>query len=469
MNDARVPPHDTNAEIAILGSVLVFGGGAMAFASGLRVNDFFDTGHREVWATMLELEKGSKDLNPITVANELKARGMAPRFRPTPVEWLIDCANKASVLDVLPHHLDIVRAKATLRGLIELAVQVQNMAYAGQGSDETLGVAREGVAKLEVMDDTTGPPRVGDLLPRALEMIEERTRTQEDTTAVKTGIAPLDEIICGGKPGQLILIAGRPGDGKSSLGGNIAINQSLVGDPCLVFSAEMQSQEVLERFVGQRAHVDVNRIGRGKIEYSEWRRMMTGAGELSEAPLYLDDRPHTISQMMGQARRWHAKEVRGKGKTKCSIVIDYAQLIQVDSSFDASTQEREISIVSGQCKRLAKALKCPVYLITQLNREVTKRGGPPMLSDLRGSGSLEQDADIVIFVYREAPIDKPNERNKSGPAKLIIGKYRGGPTGVANVTWTCEYMEFTAAGSADGEEPTPQWTGPPNWQDGRDS
>ena len=469
MNDARTPPHDLEAERAVIGATMVFGDGAMAVASGLRADDFFDPGCREAWAGVIELEKRGKNVNSIGLADELKARGMAARFQPSPLEWLLDCAGKASVLEVLPHHLGIVRAKATLRGLIELCTHVAAMAYGDQNADETLAIAREGVARLEVADDTMGPPKVGDLLPAALEIIEGRVSTGEDPNAIKTGIETLDEILGGGKPGQLILIAGRPGDGKSSLGSNIATNQALLKDPCLMFSAEMQNQEVVERLLGLQAQVSIHRIGRGRIEYSEWRKIITGAGQLSEAPLFLDDRPHTIAQMMGHARRWHAKEVRGKGKTRCSIVIDYAQLIQVDASFDATTQEREISIVSGQCKRLAKTLKCPVYLITQLNREVAKRGGPPVITDLRGSGALEQDADVVIFVYRDVPMDKTAERNKSGPAQLIIGKHRGGPTGVAHANWIREFMQFTAAGSdSDGEDHPPQWTGPPNWQDGRE-
>lgn len=457
----RTPPHDLDAERAVLGSALVFGDGAMSLAVGLRPYDFFDPSCREAWAGLLELEKRGANANPIALADELKSRGMASRFQPSAHEWLMGCANAASVLDILPHHLGLVRAKATLRGLIELATHIQAMAYGGEDAEGTLEAAREGVARLEVMEDTEGPPRVGELLSGALDNIDQRTKTGKDPNAVETHIATLDEITGGGKPGQLILVAGRPGDGKSSLAGNIAVNQALAGDAALVFSAEMQNQEVLERFIGLQAQVSVHRIGRGMIEFSEWRKITTAAGTLAEAPLYLDDRPHTIAQMMGQARRWHAKEVRGKGLTRCSIVIDYAQLIQVDAAFEAKTQEREISIVSGQCKRLAKTLRCPVYLVTQLNRKVTERGGPPMISDLRGSGALEQDADIIILVYRDIPADKPWERNKSGPAQLIVGKHRGGPTGIAHTNWVREYMQFTAtAGEPSDEYRAPDSRGP---------
>lgn len=469
MTDTRTPPHDTDAERSVIGTVLVFGEVAMAVAAGLRAEDFFDIACREAWAGILELERLGRKLDQITLDDELQTRGVAAKFKPSALQWMVECAGLASVVDVLPHHIGIVRSKATLRGLIDLAVEIQARAYAGQSAEETLGIAREGVAKLEVMDDTGGPPRVGDLLPGVLSVIESRARTQEDPHAIKTGISTLDEFTGGAKPGQMILIAGRPGDGKSSLGGNIATNQALLNDPCLMFSAEMEAQEVIERLLGGQAQINVHRIGRGKIEYSEWRRLMTGAGQLSEAPLYLDDRPHTIAQMMAQARRWHAKEVRAKNKTRCSVVIDYAQLIEVDDSFDATTQEREISIVSGQCKRLSKTLKCPVYLISQLNREVSKRGGPPVITDLRGSGSLEQEADVIIFVHREISPDKSEARNKAGPAQLIVSKHRGGPTGIAAVNWMPDYMQFTAAVDETEEETRPPgWTGPPNWQDGKD-
>ena len=465
MSDTRIPPHDTDAERSVIGTVLVFGEVAMAVAAGLRVDEFFDTACREAWAGILELERSGRKLDQITLDDELNTRGTAGRFNPSSLQWMMECAGLASVVDVLPHHIGIVRSKATLRGLIDLAVEIQARAYTSQSAAETLAIAREGVAQLEVMDDTAGPPRVGDLLPGVLSVIEARARTQEDPHAIKTGISTLDEFTGGAKPGQMILIAGRPGDGKSSLGGNIATNQALLSDPCLMFSAEMEAQEVIERMLGLQAQVNVHRIGRGKIEYSEWRKLMTGAGQLSDAPLYLDDRPHTIAQMMAQSRRWHAKEVRSKGKTRCSVLIDYAQLIEVDDSFDATTQEREISIVSGQCKRLAKTLKCPVYLISQLNREVSKRGGPPVITDLRGSGSLEQDADVIIFVHRDLPADKSGARNQAGPAQLIVSKHRGGPTGIAAVNWIPEFMQFTSAGDEAEEERPPNWTGPPNWQD----
>ena len=459
----RVPPHDLDAERAVLGSALVFGDNALSLAIGLRADDFFDPSCREAWAGLLELEKRGANANPIALADELKSRGMASRFQPSAHEWLMDCAHAASVLDILPHHLGIVRAKATLRGLIELCTHVQAMAYGGTDAAETLEAAREGVAKLEVQDDTEGPPKVGDLLSEALENIDERTRTGEDPNAIKTHISTLDEITGGGKPGQLILIAGRPGDGKSSLAGNIAVNQALAGDPCLVFSVEMGKQEVLERFLGLQAQVSIHRIGRGKIDFNEWKRVTTAAGTLADSELYLDDRPHTIAQMMGQARRWHARQIRAKGLKRCSVMVDYAQLVEVDDSFEASSQEREIAIVSKQCKRLAKALGCPVYLVSQLNRKVTDRGGEPQLSDLRGSGSLEQDGDVIVFVFRDAPMDKPGERNKSGPAKLIVGKHRGGPTGVAQANWIREYMQFTAA----TDEPTDEYRAPdtrgPHW------
>ena len=473
MSELRgAPPHDIEAERSVIGTVLVFGPDAMANSASLRVDDFFDPTHREAWAGMLELEKRGVAIGPISLADELKTRGVAGRFQPSAHQWLMECANVATVAEILPHHVAIVREKATLRGLLALAVEMQAQAYSGQSAEEVLRSAGEALAKLEVMDDSDGPERVGDVLSGALEVIETRARTQKDPLAIETGISTLDSITGGAKPEQLILIAGRPGDGKTSLADNIAFHGATVlEDPCLFFSEEMGRQEVLERILGLGAKVDVNRMGNGKIEWGEWRKVMTAAGQIAKGPLFLDCRPHPIAQLCAHARRWHAKEVRGKGKTRCAIFIDYAQLLEVEASFAAKTDEQRIAIVSRLSKRLAKTLHCPVYLVSQLNRKVTDRGGPPVMADLRGSGSLEQDADIILFVYRDIPMDKTDERNKSGPAQIIVGKHRGGPTGIAHTNWIREYMAFTAASEQGDEEaeraPDTRVSGG-NWQDGRD-
>lgn len=455
-----IPPNDVEAERAVIGCVVMFGDDAMARSHGIHPGDFFDPSCREAWAAIVDLDKRSANINPIALADELKARGMAGRFAPSALQWLTESASKAPVLAVLSHHIGIIRAKATLRSLIALCTEVSAMCYGNQPVDDVMAVARDGIADLEVYDDSDGPAKIGDLLSGALDVIEERTRKGEDPQAVKTGICTLDRILGGAKPQQMILIAGRPGDGKTSLADNISAFQTTrLQAPCLFFSEEMGAQEVVERILGLQAKVEVSRIGNGKIDYSEWKKITTAAGELQSVPLFLDDRPLTISQIVGQARRWHAKEVRGKGAKRCSIVIDYAQIVSVDASFDTKTQEQEISIVSGQSKRLAKTLKCPVYLICQLNRKVTERGGPPILADLRGSGALEQDADVVLFVYRDIPMEDQEKRNQSGPAQIIIGKHRGGPTGIASVNWVKEWMQFVAA--ADAEEDGSR----PNWQD----
>jgi replicative DNA helicase len=462
MTNERTPPHDSDAERAVIGAIVAFGAEALDSLGGFTAGHFFDLCPRETWeaidAIKHRADKGRQDLvlNDIVIADELRARGMQGRFQPTPHEWLISCASVAPILEALPSHARVLRDKATLRKLLELAIEIQAMAYGNQHASEVLDRARTAVADLEVDQQDAGPVRVGDVLGEALATIEGRCRNEDDH-AVRTRIATLDRILGGMKPDQMIVVAARPGIGKTSLAGNVSLAQSLAGDPVLIFSLEMSLQEIIERELGLQAKISVNRIGSGRLEFSEWRKIQTAAGDIHKAPLYIDDRVQTIESIAATARKWHAKQVRGNGKRLASIWIDYAQIADIEESSGGKNREQEVAHISRTVKKLAKQLHCPVVLLSQLNRAVEARGGRPMLKDLRESGAIEQDADVVIFLHRDLPEGDMSAKNKPGPMELIVGKHRNGGVGIADVNWTPDWMGITAA-SEPGQEPLPHWT-----------
>lgn len=450
--NSRLPPHDIEAEQAIIGAVASFTSRALPLVASLLDGDFFDTCCREAWAAVRVLEKRGIDPEPIRIADELKARQSAGRFAPDALSWLIECALKSPVLDVLSTYVDLVREKATLRGLIELGTEVVNAAYGDQHADELLSLARSGVADLELSGSSGESSRVGDSMAGILSVIEARARG-EKVMCAPYGISTLDDILGGAKPEQLIIIAGRPGDGKTALANTIIANQVLTGIPNFVFPLEMSTQETVERMTGARAKVNVHSITSGRITPADWKRIQTAAGDFYETPLFIEHGYRKLSQIVSRIYQLHARYVRAVKKPIGCAVVDYVELVDVDRSFHCQSREQEIGCVSRTLKSLAKELRMPITLVAQINREYEKRGGPPIKSDLRGSGSLEQDADVIIFPYRDVPIVDQAARNRSGPAQLIIGKHRNGPTGVAESNWTAELMTFSAASRDDYDGP----------------
>jgi replicative DNA helicase len=451
MND-RLPPHDIEAERAVIGAVAAFTSRALPLVSALSEGDFFDTSCREAWAAVRALERRGVDPEAICIADELKARGTASRFAGSALQWAIECAGKSPILDVLSSYVTIVHEKATLRSLIELGTEVVNSAYGDQHADELLSRARAGIADLEVSGASTESGKLGLFLPEALANVEKKARGERVLVA-PYGISTLENILGGKKPGQLIIIAGRPGHGKTALADCLATLDALAGIPNMFLSLEMSRQEIAERVVGAHAKVNVHAIGTGKIEYSEWKRLQNAASELYEVPLFIEKGARELSRIVSRIYQWHAREVRAKKLTIGVATIDYAQLVRVDKSFKCQNREQEVGTVSRTLKSLADELSMPIVLVCQINREVEKRGGPPMPSDLRESGSLEQDADVIIFPYRDLPAADQAARNKSGPAQLIVAKHRNGPTGIASANWTAELMQFTAATGDDYDGP----------------
>ena len=449
----NTPPYDADAEQAILAAALVYGSEALDEAGSLHDDDFFVPCHREAWHAISTLAARRSPIDPISVGAELAAMGVSRRFDPSWQEWSFAVAQKAQVVQLVAHFAGMVRQMAVLRKLLEMCIEVSAKCYAHQPADEVMAIAREQVSKLEIYGDESEPKRVGESLPAVLEEIEKRARGEGKS--VKSSISTLQRIIGGYKAQQLILWAARPGEGKTAAVLKEAMGSAVdQGIPALLCSQEMSIQENVERELGMKAHVEVERIINGSLDYGEWRKITTAAGEISDVPLFIDDRVQPLAKLCATIRRWVAKEVRGKaprqadgqqdGEPIALVVVDYAQLVKVEKSFNAQTREREVACVSRELKLLAKELKVAIILVCQLNRAVESRGGIPQLSDLRESGALEQDADVVIFIHCDAPPEDKKARGKSGRRVLVVAKQRNGKTGLAEANWTAEWMEFTA-------------------------
>jgi replicative DNA helicase len=453
MDPVQTPPHDESAELSVLGTSLVAPAEALPLLSAMRVDDFFAPEHREAWAAMLAVVARKMPVDLLAVGDELKARGSWQRFPGGWQTWALGCAHHATAPEMAEQHAKIIAQKATLRRLIALCVEVQAAAYSSNDLEDIMGRARRGVAALELLASDKDSIRLGDALGDVLGVIEQRTLGNVKP-GISYGLPALDDILGGAKPGQLILIAARPGEGKSALLEQVLVKAALSGVPGHLFSMEMLMQELAERALSGPSRVAAHAMATGKLTVDDWRDIQGAGGKLADAPLWVDDRSRHIGQIVGKIRKWHASNPGG------IVGLDYVQKIIAEQR-KGDSRDVEIGRVGAELKALGMELQIPIIAVAALSRAVEKRGGPPVLSDLRECGTLEYDADVVIFPYRNIPQEDQRARREPGPAQLIVGKHRGGPTGVADVYWNAPLMEWRSLGR-DDDRPAPNFG---NWQD----
>jgi replicative DNA helicase len=472
MDMEKIPPHNIHAERAILGAILGYGQQALDAIGALEGDVFFVPCHREAFEAIKAVAERGVSLDPISVGEEVRSRGATGRFEGGWHDWAMTVASAAPVLQSLSASVAIVRDKFGLRKLLELASDILASAQAeDQSFEDLLGRARGGVADLEILGKSGGPVKLADHMGDAIDTIEKRMNGEEDF--IRTGVATVDYVISGLRPGNMIVVAARPGVGKTSFLDCIGRNAAMQSIPTLLFSLEMTLQELTERILSIESKIanttlqfpkgDPRRSKSG-LDVDGWRKLQTAAGRAAEYPIWVDDRTLRIGQIVGEARRWHAREVKGKKIKRALIGIDYAQIVGTDSEAKKEMRERQVALISGACKWLAKSLLCPVVMLSQLNRACEKDDRRPMLSDLRESGAIEQDADTILFVHRNMKPDDPATLRSPHDGEIIIGKNRGGMTGVADARYLPETMEWVAreTNQADYDGPDTK----PNWQDG---
>jgi replicative DNA helicase len=456
----RQPPHNLDAERSALGGVLVKPSAFDEMATTITADDFLLPAHREIFAAMLELDKRRQPIDVVSLGDELKNRGSLARLE-NGQAYLIELANAVPTAENIAHYARLVQEKATLRRLIAACAEIQSRAYGEFGDyEQFLDESERMVFQVAQKNRRENARPIGEIMSEVLENIDARARESKSVTGVPTGFKKLDEITAGFQPENLIIVAARPGVGKTSWALNVASYAALNHQiPVFVFSLEMSKHELIERLLAGEARIDSNRMRRGLIEYSEWKNKIYPAGNrISQAPILIDDSPGVnILELRAKARRFRSDPrffpPQKDGPPPLGlIVIDYLQLAHGLGGRREESREREIADISRGLKALAKELHLPIIAVSQLNRSVEKREDKtPQLSDLRESGAIEQDADIILFIHRDEMYN--SDPSGRGKALLKIGKNRAGPTGEVDLTFIREYTRFESYAAEDEEAP----------------
>jgi replicative DNA helicase len=464
----RSQPHNLDAEKSVLGSVFIKPAAFDEIATSLQVDDFFLPAHREIFDAMLALDQRRQPIDVIAVSDELKTRGMLPRLEGG-MSYLNELANAVPTAENSAHYGRLVKEKSTLRRLIAACAEIQSSAYGDFGEFEGfLDEAETKIFKVAQQNRRETYSATGDLMEEVLHNLEVRTAERKAVTGVPTGFTKLDELTAGLQRENLVIVAARPGGGKTSWAVNVAMHAALQHKiPVLIFSLEMSKFELMERMLAGEARINSGKIKRGLLEYADWKnKIHPASGRLASAPILIDDSSAiSIMEIRAKARRFRSDPryfpppppVAEGGHPPPGplglIVVDYLQLAKGTSSRKDENRQQEIADISRGLKALAKDLKIPIIAISQLNREVEKREGKPKLSDLRESGAIEQDADMILFIHREdmAGGDTPDAAMPTAIAEIIVGKHRNGGTGAVKMTFIKEYTRFE--NYADDPEP----------------
>jgi replicative DNA helicase len=433
----RVPPNDLNAERAVLGGVMLENEALNVVTElPLRPADFYKDAHAMIFEAILELFAESQPVDTVTLRERLATSGRLSRIGGD--EYLLSLTDTIPTVANIEAHARIVQEKAVVRRVITAAYEIAARGYGDYGGAETfLDDAERAV--FEVSKDRLRSPyeHINDVVLRTFEEITAAAERKEHITGLPSGFRHLDWYTAGMHPGDLIICAGRPGMGKTAFAMNVAMNACRARNAgVVVFSLEMPKEQLARRLLCSEAGVDGNRLRSGRLTRDDWAPLTRAAGELSELPMWMDDTPG-LSMMELRAKARRLKSDKGLAL----IVVDYLQLMR--SGTRTESREQEISEISRSLKGLAKELSLPVMALSQLNRGVETRGNKdkrPQLSDLRESGAIEQDADTILFIYRDE-VYNPESQEK-GIAEIIIGKQRAGPTGTVRCAFKREYTRF---------------------------
>jgi len=429
-----VPPQNLEAEMAVLGSMLIDENAIGVAVESLNKNSFYKDNHGKIFEVIISLYNNNKAVDLITLTDELKRAAILDEIGG--VSFVTEMANSVPTSANISHYVNIVKEKSILRSLIKNSTKIINSCYSTEGNiSEVVDDAERLI--FEVSDNRSRGSFVHlkEVIKDSIEAIDKLYQKKAHVTGIATGFIDFDLKTAGLQPSDLIVVAGRPSMGKSALALSIAEYAGVVAKiPLAMFSLEMSKEQLVQRMLCSHARVDANKVRTGYLAASDWPRLTAAAGKLSEAPIFIDDTPAiSVMELRAKARRLKAShDIQ-------LIILDYLQLMR-GSGFTESRQQ-EISDISRSLKALARELNVPVLAISQLSRAVESRTDHrPQLSDLRESGAIEQDADLVVLILREECYS-PSPENE-GIAEIIIAKQRNGPVGSFNLTFLKEYTRF---------------------------
>ncbi len=430
----RTPPQDMAAEQSVLGSMLISKDAIADVTEVIRGVDFYRPSHETIHDAIVDLYGRGEPVDMVTVAAELQRRGELQRIGGAP--YLHTLSANVPIAANAGYYAEIVREKAMLRRLVDAGTKIVQIGYAGEGQvDDIVDQAQAEVYKITDKRATEDFAPLSDIMDGVLDEIEAISNREAGLYGVPTGFADLDDLTNGLHSGQMIIVAARPAMGKSTLALDLCRAASIHNNLASVFfSLEMTRSEITMRLLSAEAKVPLNHIRNGNMNDDDWSKLARKMGEVSSAPMFIDDSPNmTMMEIRAKARR-----LKQRHDLKL-IVIDYMQLMS--SGKKVESRQLEVSEFSRQIKLLAKELELPIIALSQLNRGPEQRGDKrPMMSDLRESGSLEQDADMVILLHRDDVYEK--ESTRPGEADLIVAKHRNGPTRDITVAFQGHYSRF---------------------------
>lgn len=430
----KVPPHSLEAEQSVLGAMLLDKDAIIKATELITSEDFYKEAHKEIFESMIDLYTKDEPVDLITLSEELKKRGTLEAIGG--VIYLANLSEGVSTTANIRYYCEIVEEKSILRRLIKASDEIMAKGYEG---DEELSNIIE-LAEKKIFDITQrknqdGFAHIKNVLLDSFNRIEKMAKNKGGITGLTTGFVDLDGKTSGLQPSDLVLIAARPAMGKTAFTLNLAVNAAMKGGASIaLFSLEMSKEQLVQRMLSSESHVELQKIINGTLTEDEWPKLIRAMGPLSQAKIYIDDTPG-ISLMEMKAKCRKLKVENGLDL----VMVDYLQLMTGDSR--AESRQQEISSISRGLKGLAKELNCPVVALSQLSRAPELRADHrPILSDLRESGAIEQDADIVMFLYRDEYYHEDSEKKNIG--EVIIAKHRNGPTGAVELVFMGQFTKF---------------------------
>ena len=448
----KLPPNSVEAEQSVLGALLLSSDGWDSVAEEVTAKDFYRPDHRLIFSQIAKLAEAAEPVDVITVADNLTANRELDAAGG--LSYLAELAGNTPSASNIRAYAQVVRERASLRNLIEAAQEIADSGFSPEGrtSTELIDEAEHRIMQISEQGlKAGGPQEINPLLKSTVDRIEELFNSDGDITGLTTGFVDLDGMTSGLQPSDLVIVAGRPSMGKTSFAMNLVENAVLAQTkaeekkkPILVFSMEMPAQSLMIRLLSSIGRIDQTRIRNGKLEQEDWPKLSTAVNKLKDVPLYIDDTAALTPTEVRSRSRKISREHGGIGM----IMIDYMQLMQVAGASEGRTAE--ISEISRSLKAIAKEFECPMVALSQLNRSLEQRPNKrPVNSDLRESGAIEQDADVIMFIYRDEVYneDSPDK----GVAEIIIGKQRNGPIGTCRLAFVGQYTRFEnlARGSYD--------------------
>ena len=430
----RTMPNSIEAEQSVIGAMMMDRAAIIAASETLAPEDFYHNQYGVLFDSMIELFNQSQPVDFITLQNKLKEKDLPPEI--SSLEYINDLVAAVPTAANIRYYANIVKEKAMLRRLIKITENIQNECYAGNEELETIfSNTEKNIFQLLQSQDSGEFVPIKQIVINALDRIEKASRIQGNVTGIATGFIDLDYRMSGLQPSDLILVAARPSMGKTAFVLNIAQYTAFHSDlATAIFSLEMSKEQLVNRLFSLESRVDAQMLRNGNLSDTDWEKLIEGAGTIGRSKLIIDDTPGiSISELRSKCRKYKLEH------NIQLIIIDYLQLMSGNGRNDS--RQQEISEISRALKALARELHVPVIALSQLSRAVEQRPDHrPMLSDLRESGAIEQDADVVMFIYRDDYYNK--DTDKKNIAEVIIAKQRNGPIGTVNLVWLPQYTKF---------------------------